>query len=451
MLTEVWFRNIRASIREVMEVRHPYLMFERGTLVKFRIDPVAFADLYVPKDLDYRMLIVGNHEQGAAEIKRGYSLDKPAAVFPVWSAEHEDIAVLEELLVNPLGEDVEACEDEAFPVSERPVLGQEHRIVITDLPSVATGPGRKLVRILHEMQEENPQAIIHLSGTYSWKSMFGTSIRSVDFDARTQAAKGTVYLPNGKQVSPEKAVEFPQWVKLLNFKPVDLKVPRNRCLYNIKSALWAARHYGENVNFKSTGRQPVDTEAADSAVMLPVVASHKRSAYGEGDKFVCNSCTISKECKLYREGAVCSVPQSEPASLARYFNTRDSGLIIEGLGALLGKQADRLEKGLEDEEFGDELDPEVSKLINSLFANGVKLAKLTNPELSGGPKVGVFVNGGHGAQVAVGTSANQLTASIVRELEAKGVPREEITPEMIGEVLESNKPAIEAQATRHDG
>jgi len=146
---------------------------------------------------------------------------------------------------------------------------------------------------------------------------------------------------------------------------------------------------------------------------------------------------------------VCSVPDSEPVKLASFFNTRDSDTIISGLGALLGKQAERLERGMEDEEWGEELDSEVSKLINSLFSNGVKLAKLTNPELSGGTRVGVFVNGGQGAQVAVGSSASQLTASIVRELEEKGIPREDITPEMISQVLDPNaktQPAIDARA-----
>lgn len=448
MTTEVWCRNPKSYIREVLEVRQSLTVWDMGFLIKNSLDVVKFCDLYYPQDMHWRALVVGDYDQGAAEVSRGGSTEKPDAVYPVW-AYGGDWNILEELVENPVGEDVDACSDKSVPRRERPVLGQEHRVVITDIPNVSSGPGRKFVRLLHELQLDYPECIIHVHGLYSYRVMFGFSFRSVDVDSRTRASKGDVEMPNGKCVRFEQMVKHPQWANLLGMKPVDLQIPRNRCIYNIKSALWAAKNFEKNVPFKTRGEYTPDTVAADSAVVTPETKAHKLPKGKPGDKFICDTCSLADQCKFYRVGAVCSVSDSEPKTLAEFFNTRDSDAIISGLGALLGKQADRLERGLEDEQYGEELDSEVSKLINSLFGNGVKLAKLTNPELAGGTKVGVFVNGGHGSSVAVGGSASQLTAAIVNELEAKGISREDITPEMIGEVLNPNSktmPAIEAHA-----
>jgi hypothetical protein len=447
MSTEVWLRNPHDYIREVVEVRHHLIAWDRGVLVKKAIDPNRFADLYFDSTVDYRMLAIGG--QGAAELQRGRTMRNPAAVYPVWEYS-EDLATLMEFIENPPGEDVDACEDPRFEPDERPVLGQEHRVVITEMPPVNTGPGRRVIRLLSELQEDYPDVILHLHGLYSYRTMFGQNFRAADVDARTAAQKGKVMLPMGKEVKYERAVEFPQWVSLCNMLPVDLKIPRNRCMYNIKSALWAAENFNRNYKFRSNGKVPIDPDQPSSQVQPATVKSYATSpAKEDGDKFLCDTCSIADSCKYYREGAVCSVPGTEPAKFASMFRTRDSDQIIDALGSLLETQANRLERGIEDEEFGEEMDPEVSKMINSLFANGVKLAKLVNPSLSGGSKVGVFVNGGQGSSVAVGTSAQQLTASIVAELEEQGVPRDQITPEMIGQVINGEKPAIEAKAVEH--
>lgn len=447
--TEVFFRNPSNYIREVVEAGEYRIAWDRGFLAKRDIDPSKLAQLYFSPDVRYRMLVIG--EQGAAELQPGRTMKNPAAVYPVWSYGQSQELLLE-LLENPSGEDVKTSENEDLLPDERPVLGQEHRIVVQDIPSMNTGIARKFMTFLRNLQEDYPEAIIHVHGLYSYRVMFGMGFRAVDVDPRSTAQKGKVYLPNGKEVTFEKAAQFPQWVNLCGYNPVDLQIPRNRCIFNIKSANWAAKHYDENVKFLSRGEVDPQPQVADTAVAVPEskhngITSHKKA--NDGDKFICNVCTIQNECKYFRAGAVCSVPGTEPARLANFFKTRDSDQIIEGLGTVLATQANRVEQGLQDEEFSDELDPEVTKILNSLFNNGVKLAKLVNPALNGGPKVGVFVNGGQGASVAVGGSASQLTAAIVAELESKGIPRDQITPEMIGQVLDPNsrqQAAIEAHA-----
>ena len=70
-------------------------------------------------------------------------------------------------------------------------------------------------------------------------------------------------------------------------------------------------------------------------------------------------------------------------------------------------------------------------MMGQVFDQGVKLAKLIDPNLNGS-KVQVNVSG---AATVSATSPRQLIAAAVRELEARGVPREKITTEMIQGLL----------------
>jgi hypothetical protein len=127
------------------------------------------------------------------------------------------------------------------------------------------------------------------------------------------------------------------------------------------------------------------------------------------------------------------------------FKSRDADQIIDGLSTLLAANANRLEKGVEEEQAYGELDPEVTKIANQLFNQGVQLAKLIDPNLRGGTKVQVNVGGD--AQVITASSPKQVMGSIVRELERRGIPREQITPEMVSGLLAemaSGKPQHEA-------
>jgi hypothetical protein len=125
------------------------------------------------------------------------------------------------------------------------------------------------------------------------------------------------------------------------------------------------------------------------------------------------------------------------SNLGKYFRTRDSGQIMDGLGELLARNAGRLETGMESEEAMGELDPEVSKVAAQVFDQAVKLAKLVDPSLNGA-KVSVNVlnqNGGTTASVAQPLNSKELLAGAVRELERQGIKREDVTPGMIEAML----------------
>jgi hypothetical protein len=421
--TEVWFRNPHNYVRELAEVGGPFrIVWDRGILVKKRIDPVQHAKLYFGSEAKFDILCVGS--QGTAHLDTDHSLDRPFAVYPTW--EHgENFNILEEMVSSPIGFDADACSADV-PLDERPVVGQPHRVVITNLPNSHLAANRPFYRHLRELQEEYPDCNIMLHGSYSYRVMFGMGFGSADFEPRTDAANGKVYLPTGKVLAYARTVGQMQWVNLMGMSVTDLKVPRNRCIFNIKSALWAGEHFTEKIAIKSRGTVDVDPDSP--VTKLPTTRHFQTNSTAvkqEGDMIVCDSCSLSDGCKHYREGAVCTVQGSDTNPLAKLFNSRDSSRIIDGLGTILAAQTERLERGMTLEEEDEVLDPEVTKIMNQLFTNGVKLAKLIDPTLT---KPLVQINNG---KIVAGASPKEFVAIAIRALEDQGVKREDITPELL--------------------
>ena len=217
---------------------------------------------------------------------------------------------------------------------------------MSDLPLATTGLGRRLFRVLWELQDEYPNAILHAHGLYSYRVMFGLGYASVDIDPRTVAKKGKVYLPNGKDVTYERAAEEPAVGNTMGFQPHELSIPRNRCMYNIKSAEWAGRHFQENLKFKHKGFAHVNPDDPTQRPAQNQVIFTKRKPKQAGDLFLCDMCSWKRLGKYFRTGAICAVPDSEPQQLAEFFKTRDFDVIINGLGTLLAAQTRRAERGL---------------------------------------------------------------------------------------------------------
>lgn len=447
MPTEVWFRNPHTYINELVECAEFHIAWDRGFLVKRKIDPVKHASLYFGTAYDWRVLAIG--PQGSAEYRQGDELEKPTAVYPTWSY-GEEWSTLLDMIENPAGEDIDACTDMSVEGNERPVFGQEHRVIITDLPNANLGPSRKFMAELKIVQEDYPNCIIHIHGSYSYRVAFGLGFRAADIEPRSAAQKGKVTLPSGSNETYERVQAHPKWVTGMGFKPVDLKIPRNRCMYNIKSAVWAGEHFGELYNFHSRRGVPVDTTTPPAsytppttALALPVSAKPM-----PGDKIQCNVCSLQNDCSYFRSGAVCSLPGAEPKRLATYFNTRDAETIIDGLGVLMAAGSERLQEGMRVEQILGDLDPHVTKIMKQLFDEGVTLAKLIDPQYRGGTKVNIGVGaGGQAAFQINGGSPNALIAGVVRQLEAQGFSRDQITPDLVAGVLKGmNEGTPEHQA-----
>lgn len=448
--TEVWFRNPHNYARELVDANYGWVAWDRGLVHKRNIDVVNHADLFFGQTIPYRILLIG--EQGTAELGPGRKIDNPIAVYPTWCYGDEQM-LLEELVERPVGEDEKLCNMSGVLTDERPVFGQEHRVVIVNPPDAGMVGGRSFYRYLKQLQEDHPGVILHLHGSYSFRMMFGMGYRSADCDPRTSAGTGKIILPSGKTVKHEQGMDKPKWFAATGFLPVDMKIPRNRCIFNIKSALWAGKNFGELVNFSVQKSQQVDSESSDGAFVPRRTRPQLLKKLLPTDMVSCDTCSLAKNCKYERDGAVCSVPGAEMASLGKFFRTRDSGQIMDGLSELLARNAQRLEAGMESEEAIGELDPEVSKVAAQVFDQGVKLAKLIDPSLNGANVSVNVLNQNGSAQIQRPVNSKELLASAVRELERQGIKREDITPTMIETMLVGivNRPqAIEGTVIKRD-
>lgn len=426
-MTEVWFRNPHNYVRELAEVGGPFrVVWDRGILVKKHIDPVKHAKMYFGESADFRILCIG--QQGSAELNATHDMTNPIAVYPTWEY-GEDMDILEEMMSNNIAEDPMAITADVAP-DERPVPNQEHRVVVTNLPNLQLAANRGFYRQLKTMQEDYPECILHIHSSYSFRIMFGQGFGSADVEPRGDAANGRVILPSGKTMAYARTVGALQWVNLLGFSVVDLKDPRNRCMFNIKSANWAGAHFNENIKFASRGEDRSDPLSPVTSVPTTTSTNSVATLNPQaGDKVICDQCSLSPGCKYYRVGAVCSLPGSDSTPLIAAFKSRDSFQIIEALGTLQGAAVKRLERGMSDEEEYGELDPEVTRLIAMLFKQGVTLAKLVDPTLTK-PLVQIGSNGFN----PNGTS-RQMTSAVVQVLEKQGIRREDITTDMVVDTL----------------
>ena len=432
--TEVWFRNPVAYIRECAEVLVPNIVWDRGLLRKRSIDPQRQLEMHYPAGFQYRILLVG--EQGSAELRPGNSIHSPHAVYPTWEYGVEPLSRLEHLLSHPVGEDRSLCDATHLPADVVPVWGQEHRVVVIRHPSFGTSAGRAFLRVLAEMQDDHPDAIIHVHGAWGFRPAFGFT-RAGDIEVREAAKSGKVMLGNGRVVRWQEAAKHHDWINLHHMTLGSLSVPRNRCIFNIRAATWAGENLDTSTLFRTRRDEAADRRRIRTVASRPPSPYARRMKVGDGDKFACDQCSLQMSCKLYRTGGVCTISDSEAAPLAAMFKTRDSDRIIEGLGRVLALGVERAERGLADETLEGKLDPEVTKILNQTFINGAKLAKLVDPSLAaaGAPRVGVFINN---AQQGMASRPNVLTAGAVAALEAQGVAREDITPEMIVAMMQDS-------------
>lgn len=421
---QAWFRNPRNYIRECAELLVPLYAWDRGLALKHGIDVQRFTELHLPTAVQYRILMVG--EQGTAELQRGRGMDDPVSVYPTWVYGENTFDELEKML-------------------DEPVPGQEHRVVVTRYPPAHTNIGRGFIKALAKVQKDYPEAIVHLHGTYSYKYAFGMGFGAADVTPRDEAAQGKIFLPNGRKINYLESPKWNQWITLMGFTHGQLSVPRNRCLFSIKAAIWAAEYWDTDVAFRVERGGAVDP--ASPVHQIATVQTPVRGKPLPGDKFVCNACSLAQTCKYFRDGGVCTLPDAEPSDLAKLFGTRDSDRIIEGYGRFLEMQAERGVSAVQVENMEGELNPEATKILNSVMMHAGKLAKLVDPTLAAASATKVNVHIGLSGTEQITPQA--IVARVVQELEAEGWDRQQITDQMIGERMAqmARRPrAIEAKS-----
>lgn len=390
----------------------------------------------------WRQMFVSGHSAWDQD----YTCDRNQVlgVYPMFDADKHPLSDLKDYLDNPWGERQDLPDE--LDWFERPVHGQIHRVVIRNLRALHLSD-QKRIRKLRDIQLAYPEVefFVHYSNNYN--ILFGSSFGGGDFNPRYASIGNRIILPGGKYVTD---LDQPE-VKALGFIPEDLGSSIvERTLFNITSARYAAHHWENPTGLaknKPRDRSPrVDYKSPTMFAHMPnsqIKSGFPAHLVKPTDKIACDHCSLWRMCTSYRKASVCNMPGTESKKLSDMALSRDAGVITDMLASIVAKQADRAEKALTDEQFTaatDGLDPQVDKMLNSLFKNGVQLAKLRDPSL-GKPLVTInnnTLNAGGAAAAVGGSDPRSLVASVVAQIEAKGIDRSEITPEMVEQAMKEN-------------
>lgn len=427
--TEVWWRHPYKYAKHLIETGQSTLIYHKAQLIKYRVDPLKWARITFG-DMPWRLLVV--EENGVAEYNQtSKSLEDSVACYPIWLY-GDPMEELEAYLEVNVAE-VDLWFDRADVGPHLTIKeGQEHRVFVANLPSAATTLGVTMRVQLGQLQEANRQAILHNYMNNSLRASFAYGFGSIDYDPSVRARTGCLEMPNGSHVYVKDLDDgWRQWVNVIGMSVGDdYSDVDTRMIFNIRSAIWASQNFRKHLNFRarSDGSTSPTSRPTNRAIL-----SRKTVPELPSDKIACDHCSLTKRCKWFRAGSICSIPGSEMAALERFFKTRDSEVIINGLQELLAIQVGRIDNAVVQEEIDGKLDPNLTKLLSEAFAQGVKLAKLVNPTLAAAsaPQMSLTVQtGGQLVQVQA-ANPKALIANVVAELEGHGIPRDQITPEMV--------------------
>jgi hypothetical protein len=479
-MTTIWFRDPYNYVAIAAKEGIDRYVLSKSHLMARKIDPLAFMRKhFLTSSIRPEFMTIGH--EGAALYDLFSRLDRPKAFYPVWSFD-EGVDTLVDILANPVGQDEGICSTTSVDPSIRPVLGQDHVVVLMDVPNQKMGINRQRLAEIAALTKEFPDAKIHVTGSYTFRVMFDQGFTSADYDpwsvTRTYLSMPSGYLVQGNR--PDKQEMYEGWITMLGFTVQELEAMKTRLHFNIRSVKWAGRYYNTELNAKRRFHPTRDQQDLSTDMFTEQASGVKDSGPGRKlfnnrrtiakkhlallnngpvtDGILCDWCVFRISCKLSREGSVCTAGASKVGDLADYFGTRDASRIIDGLSKLMQRQADRLEDSIAVEEDAGEPNPEVTRQMNSLFANGVKLAKLIDPNLNGkGANVNILNVNGVGAAASIASGdPRQMVAAAVKALEDSGIKREEITPEMLKGLLSNMahgtpQQAIEAKVIEHEG
>lgn len=457
MGTDFWIRNPSGCIREVIAAGENKIVFDAGYVGKRNIDPAAFLKLHFGAAGTYEYIVIREH---GAQHFRSNNLSRTHGVYPVWNAERDSMAFLEEWCANPIGADMGSCNNSTLNREQRPIFGQEHRIVIHGLPSMTTFLGKQALQSLHHLNQDYPDVKFLVHGLYTFVPVINLKLAEFTFEPREAAVHKAIHLPNGRKVLIDAAIhKHAKWISLLGFTVADMSNPKKRCEFNIRSARWATLHTlkpSAFVQSPSTIESRPDPAIPDvdyvprSGGRMMTLALRAQP----GDKVECDTCSLSDSCKYSREGSVCTLPGSEMSELASMFDTTDSSTILRGMAKLTALSAQRVEMGMAfEDDFG--LDPDVTRMLRQTFDFAERYAKLNDPMLRASVSFNNNNNNGSGGtkpieaeRVDVMTlTPQQAAAAAIEHYAEKGFKRDQITQEMMREFIrEQTRPVAEIPA-----
>ena len=446
---ECWFRNPLGYIHQLVECNARNIVMHRGYTYKNDVDLAEWIGRQFPAAWDWwRVLHVG--DQGSAEYRpesfKGNGQFVPVASYPTWKYGPDSLDLLLWMLENPAGENPDPYMPPHGFDDCKPRPGQEHRVVVTNLPLTKTNTGMEMIKTLALIQRDYPEAILHVHGKYSFRHLFGSGFAAADIDARTMSQGGKeVSLVNGDVAKRKKMTpDHVQWINMVGHSVSSLESPKGRCLYHIDAAVWAAKNYEKTEAFrvKADPEEDVDYSASEFDWKPNVVKRLMRKRMKDalqGDMIVCDICSLVDSCRAYRAGSICTLPNSSGSELSKAFGSNDVDLILDGMASIMKTQADRASDALALEDDNPGLNPEVTKILDGLFVKGEKFIKLKDPKRFKAPAIAIQNNVGIPNQLGTGEKGpeNMAVADAFAALEDAGWRRDLLTEEIVQKVIET--------------
>jgi len=452
--TEVWAREPYHYARQLLKADLPRLVFQHHPAADFW----RFCWTNFP-DSAWRALVID--DDLAYELGPRNSMLNPAAVYPTFRYGLDSITDIPKLIER--GPDIVRERLEGRGIRPIPVIAnnQEQRVILSGAPKGTNGSlVDKFFVVMHKVQQRYPSAILHLHDVdpiAHWA--FGTAIRSIDFDFNNRVLKNRIILPTGRTLAIDDLRHQRGWVKILGFNVAALRRrPQEVLAFNLEALKWAAESWNDEERYRQKLNNVLTQEEYTEFLrgrtptfeLAPRMGNkNRRLDITTEDKLVCDSCSLALSCRLYRRGSICTMPGTSGKELAAYFQTRDSSVVLDGIGKLIEEQSERYVEGREREVDDDSLDEHVTTIMKNLMASAVQYAKFIDPSLRSAA-VAVNINSTTTNNTAVLNSTavptgNTLVAAIVHELEAGGIPREEVTVAMIQRAMRESPKEVIAQ------
>jgi hypothetical protein len=395
----------------------------------------------------WRAILVEYDSNMAVEFTSRVRFHHPVGVYRCWDASNDMRYSLYDKLDDKLNLPGDLVGRMAGDGQEfRIVKDQSKRIFITGSPSTDID-WNAAMKTVGTVKSRHPDWIFHFHAGKSLRRTMGIGVDAFDHPIRTRWIDGlpALVLPNGHEYRPgqELTKGIKDWARMIGMDIEEVlsisdrhKLSREAFKFSLRSIRWLFMNY-DNAwkpgRGEGSGGETVDTEPSDvdwEPLEEPVYKLSKGLPVLPRDRWLCDTCSLVASCPYSRPGAVCIVTGSEATGLAAKFKTRRSTDIIDALGSIMAADAERVESAMQKEKSAEKLDPNVSKLMESLFTRGIQLARLVDPalayQMSNGAKINI-VNGVP-AQLAVANATPQeLMAKVVGELEKEGIKIEDAT------------------------
>lgn len=435
---DLFIRDPYNSYKQMQELGEYCASFSAARVIKnrHRFDEWRFMNLHFG-NRPWRSYTIGNWK--TMEYDHKCEHQEPAGVYPSWHIIDDTFSTLKDYIDNPWNKKIGMGID----WTDRPKFNQPHRIFIVGVRTDSRADPSMQARLgkLRDIQLAYPEVEFFIHGTDAYPVLFGLDMTAGDFDPYRSAQGNKIILPGGRRVYKPEFTEREHEIKALGFTVNDLiEDPTNCQKYNIASARYAAHHWSSPTGLlKRKSKNILVDKIVPTNKVRPhnvTVTTFPKELIKPTDKIACDACSLWRVCHSYRKGSVCNLPGTESKKLSEMALSRDAGVITNMLASIVSKQAERVETVLDDEKFNKEINPEVDKMLNNLFKNGVQLAKLRDPNL-GRPLVQINnVQGSIGAnQKVANADPRGIVSHIVSEIEATGIDRSDITEQMIKDYM----------------